>query len=138
MNFNYYFVVIPAVIATAWLFGNIKVNKTLLFFISMAAGVFCGGMILCESRLGMLQLFDMINRFDSHPVYSSIEALIVSFLLGVAIAIICYKLSTRKTSHKKKAKKQKRSDRADYGDLNQIAYGKSITVQELVPVLLCK
>lgn len=137
MNFNYYFVVIPTVIAIAWLFGNVKVNKILMFFVSMATGGFCGGMILCESRLGMLQLFDTINGFDSHPAYSSIEAVIVSFLLGVAIAVICYKLSTRKSSHKKKAKKQKKIDRVDYGELNQIAYGKSITVQELVPVL-CK
>lgn len=129
---NTYYVSIPAFVILALIAGNRNTKKGWMAVLSVVTGFVTAFSIVVESFAGIVQLLDKYNGFDVNPVYSVFGAMFFAIIAGAIVAGVCYVLATRNSKNRKRVAKK---SRADYGDLNEIAYGSSITVQELVPVL---
>ena len=131
MTFNTYFVSIPLFLVLAVIFGSYNMKK--------APMAICGFMVACvttfsvaaESFRGLVQFFDTYNGFDVNPVYSLFSAMITIMIAGIMVGGGFYVISTRNS---KRAAKKRNRNRADFGEFNELAYGKNVTPVELLKV----
>ena len=101
-------------------------------FCSILSGATVTFSVAAESLRGLVQLFLDFNGFDTSPKIARFCALMAIFLTGILVAGVCYLLYTRNS--KERVKRRRTSGRTDFGDLNESAYGDSVTILELVPV----
>ena len=133
MSFNVYFISIPVFLLMGLVFGSYNMKKVPMAacgFIVASVTVFS---VTAESFRGLVSIFDKLNGFDTNAAYALFEAMVACIVIGVAVGVAFYKLSTR-NSKPSKSKKRNRS-RADYGEFNEMVYGKTCTPVELVEVL---
>lgn len=132
MTFNTYYITIPFFILCSLYFGRYKLKKAPMAFCSILSGATVTFSVAAESLRGLVQLFLDFNGFDTSPKIARFCALMAIFLTGILVAGVCYLLYTRNS--KERVKRRRTSGRTDFGDLNEIAYGDSVTILELVPV----
>ena len=133
--FNTYYVTIPFFIITALFFGRYKLKRLPMAFCSLLSGVTVIFSVTFESLSGLTQFCLDYNGFDAHPLLARVCALVTIYLTGIFVTVLCYLLYTRNS--KERVKKRRHIERTDYGDLNEIAYGDSMTIDEFYS-MYCK
>lgn len=96
--------------------------------------------MMTAERFGDIEfIFDRFNGWDTNPAWSFFLTFFVIVGTGITVAMVCYNLLMVRTkqSNKVKERKAKRKViRVNFGEYNQMAYGDTCTVEEMVPVLI--